>query len=127
VARANAFVRGLHRSLRADPSRPLQEREFFGSMTTLDPHRLGAGDMEALLAGLDLDPATMDADGDDSDRVVILRHTLMNPFLVDSENGISYIELYFDFLAREALRLLDLMPLPGVLRSIVAPQRSSEG
>jgi glutamate/tyrosine decarboxylase-like PLP-dependent enzyme len=127
VARANAFVRGLHRSLRADPSRPLQEREFFGSMTTLDPHRLGAGDMEALLAGLDLDPATMDADGDDSDRVVILRHTLMNPFLVDSENGISYIELYFDFLAREALRLLDLMPLPGALRSVVAPQRASEG
>jgi cysteine synthase A len=52
----------------------------------------------------------------------------MNPFLVDSENGISYIELYFDFLAREALRLLGLrfiavMPectAPGKLREIRA-------
>lgn len=127
VARANAFVRGLHRALRADPTRPLQEREFFGSMTTLDAHRLGAGDMHALLAGLDIDPATMDADGEDSDRVVILRHTLMNPFLVDSENGISYIELYFDFLGREVLRLLDTVPFTATPPLVSAPQRASGG
>jgi hypothetical protein len=26
---------------------------------------------------------------------VILRHTLMNPYLINHKNGISYIELYF--------------------------------
>ena len=107
VARANAFVRSLHRSLRADPTRPLQEREFFGSMTTLSPERLGNRDMVALLASLGLDPATLDGERDDSDRLAILRHTLMNPYLEDAENGISYIELYFAYLERECGRLLD--------------------
>ena len=31
---------------------------------------------------------------------MILRHTLMNPYLLDRENGISYIDGYFEFLAR---------------------------
>ena len=34
-----------------------------------------------------------------ADRLVILRHTLMNPYLIDRENGISYIDRYFDYLA----------------------------
>lgn len=37
---------------------------------------------------------------DDSDHLLILRHTLMNPYLIDLENGISYIAGYFEFLAR---------------------------
>ena len=36
-ARANAFVRRLHEELRCDPQRPLQVKEFFGSITTLRP------------------------------------------------------------------------------------------
>jgi len=35
---------------------------------------------------------------EDNDRLVILRHTLMNPHLIDHENGISYIDLYFGYL-----------------------------
>ena len=31
---------------------------------------------------------------------MILRHTPMNPYLQDREDGISYINLYFDYLAR---------------------------
>lgn len=49
------------------------------------------------LGELDIDPTTMD--DDEADRLVILRHTLMNPYLIDRENGISYIDLYFDHLA----------------------------
>jgi hypothetical protein len=30
----------------------------------------------------------------------------MNPFLLDHENGISYIDRYFDFLARRVRSLL---------------------
>ncbi len=37
---------------------------------------------------------------DDSDHLLILRHTLMNPYLIDLENGISYIAGYFEFLTR---------------------------
>jgi glutamate/tyrosine decarboxylase-like PLP-dependent enzyme len=96
VARANAFVRRLHEELRCDPRRPLQVKEFFGSITTLRPDALGAGELQRIATALRLDPASFDVA---SDRLVILRHTLMNPYLLDGENGISYIERYFDFLA----------------------------
>lgn len=100
VATMNRFVRALYESLRSDPSIPLQSHEFFGSMTTLSPSMLGATDTARVLADLDLDPATLDAEDANADRLVILRHTLMNAFLIDRENGISYIDQYFDFLER---------------------------
>ena len=69
-------------------------------MTTLHPDTLGPVDTARVLAELDLDPATLDADDSGADRLVILRHTLMNPYLVDRENGISYLHRYFEHLAR---------------------------
>jgi len=95
IGRASAFVRGLHDELRCDPGKPLQTREFFGSATVLQVDALDGDDAERLLSALSLQAP---ADGTDA-RLVILRHTLMNPYLVDHENGISYIELYFQHLA----------------------------
>jgi glutamate/tyrosine decarboxylase-like PLP-dependent enzyme len=95
---ANAFVRQLHDELRADPRQPLQVKQFFGSMTTLRPEAVGDVEMARILASIGIDPATLDPDANDSDRLVILRHTLMNPYLVDHANGISYIELYLEHL-----------------------------
>ncbi|EIM02929.1 pyridoxal-dependent decarboxylase [Rhodanobacter thiooxydans] len=97
VAAANAFVRELHDSLRCDPRQPLQTKEFFGSVTSLRPDMLGPAQTSRIFAALGLDPASLDPD---EDRLLILRHTLMNPYLIDHENGISYIDRYFDFLAR---------------------------
>ncbi len=106
VARANAFVRRLHDELRSDPSQPLQLKEFFGSVTSLRPEVLGEVEMQRILFALGLDPATLG--GEHDDRLLILRHTLMNPYLIDHENGISYIDLYFEFLARRTRALLAL-------------------
>ncbi|GIX34605.1 MAG: hypothetical protein KatS3mg126_0384 [Lysobacteraceae bacterium] len=89
----------LHDALRCDPDKAVQAREFYGSMTTLRAEALGEADMARVLEALGLDPATLLPDHEGADRLVILRHTLMNPFLEDSENGISYIARYFDFLA----------------------------
>jgi glutamate/tyrosine decarboxylase-like PLP-dependent enzyme len=108
VATMNRFVRALHEGLSYDPRQPLQAREFFGSMTTLRPALLGEDDTARVLASLGLDPATLDAGGEDDDRLVVLRHTLMNPFLLDSGNGISYLELYFDYLERRVAALMDV-------------------
>ena len=94
LATTNRFMLELHDALRSDPRRPLQAREFFGSMTTLNPAVIGREAVLASMAALRLEPSTLDG-GEDSDRLVILRHTLMNPFLLDDENGISYIDLYF--------------------------------
>ena len=54
------------------------------------------GETARIAGALGLDPASF---GDDDDRLLILRHTLMNPYLIDHENGISYIDRYFDYLA----------------------------
>lgn len=90
---ANAFLRRLHDELRIDPGQPLQNKQFFGSVTTLRPEVLGEVETARILDALDLDARTLGADGDD--RIMILRHTLMNPFLFDQTNGISYVDLYF--------------------------------
>lgn len=92
---ANTFVRALYDDLRSDPSRPLQFKEFFGSVTTLRPELLGEDETSRIFGALGLSVINLDAD---DDCLLILRHTLMNPYLVDRENGISYIDLYFDFL-----------------------------
>ena len=103
IAVANGFVRRLHDELRVDPRAPLQDRSFFGSATTLRPQALGEAGMRRILDALGLDPAT---EGDAEDHLVILRHTLMNPWLIDRHNGISYIALYFRHLEQriDALR-----------------------
>ena len=106
VSRANAFVRRLYDELRCDPSQPLQLKEFFGSVTTLRPEALGEVEMRRILQALGLDPDTLG--GDNDDRLLILRHTLMNPYLIDHENGISYIDRYFEFLERRTRALLAL-------------------
>jgi glutamate/tyrosine decarboxylase-like PLP-dependent enzyme len=104
IGRANAFVRRLHDELRVDPATPLQDRSFFGSVTTLRPQALGAAGMQRILDALGLDAA---GDGDGEDHLVILRHTLMNPWLIDERNGISYIDMYFQYLEKRIGALLD--------------------
>ncbi len=104
VAAANAFVRRLHDELRSNPSKPVQDKQFFGSVTTLRPEALGESETRRILDALGLDPATLGED--DGDRLMILRHTLMNPYLIDHENGISYIDRYFDYLGVRVRALL---------------------
>ncbi|MCK9538245.1 pyridoxal phosphate-dependent decarboxylase family protein [Dokdonella sp.] len=106
LAQANVFMRKLYAGMRADTHHPLQTREFFGSVTTLRPDLVGAQETSRILATLGLE-----ADAGD-EPLVILRHTLMNPYLIDHENGISYIELYFDFLARASAELSAGMSTP---------------
>lgn len=103
----NAFVERLHRDLRIDPAQPLQTREFFGSTTTLRLDILGLEESADLLRRLGL-AVNQDIDAaEEQSHVTVLRHTLMNPFVLDTENGISYIDRYFDFLARRVRALCD--------------------
>ncbi len=108
IAVMNRFVRRLYQYLKSDPKTPLQVHEFFASMTTLQPEMLGEQDMARVLAELGLDPASINPDDSGADRLVILRHTLMNPYLIDRENGISYLARYFEYLARRIDELLFL-------------------
>jgi hypothetical protein len=88
--------------MRCDPRQPVQTREFFGSVTSLRADILGTREATRILEALDLGSF---GDGEGEDRLMILRHTLMNPYLIDRENGISYIDRYFAFLKRLLGRL----------------------
>jgi glutamate/tyrosine decarboxylase-like PLP-dependent enzyme len=94
IAAANAFVQSLHDMLRSDPHQPLQAKAFFASMTSLRADILGPREAKRILGTLGLQ-----ASHEGGERLLILRHTLMNPYLIDHENGISYIDRYFEFLA----------------------------
>ena len=109
VAMANAFVARLHEELRCDPHRPLQVKEFFGSVTTLRPDALGRDELARIAVELGLDAATFQRENG-ADRLLILRHTLMNPYLLDRENGISYIDRYFEHLAMRVRALAEVSP-----------------
>ncbi len=108
VALANAFLQRVHDELRIDTRRPLQDKQFFGSVTSLRPDVLGEVETQRIFDTLGLDTATLASDtlaDNDSARLMILRHTLMNPYLIDHENAISYIDLYFDFLTTRVREL----------------------
>lgn len=117
VARMNRFMRGLHDALRASPEQPLQRGEYFGSMTTLRPEAMGAEDTARVLAALGLEADALDDGGEDRDRIVVLRHTLMNPFLLDAGGaGGGYLRGYFDYLERLVATALQKEPVgPGQL------------
>lgn len=100
LAITNAFLRQLHNELRCDPHRPLQVKQFFASITTVRQALVGPQPMRNVLLALGVDPQTLH-ENSGVDHLVILRHTLMNPYLLDEENGISYIERYFDHLGAQ--------------------------
>jgi hypothetical protein len=101
LAEANRFVRALQRALSADPTRPLQLGEYFGSVTTLKREAMGDTDTARLLEALGLPPDALEAEpGEGNDRLVILRQTLMNPFLLDEHGDSPVMDGYFAFLER---------------------------
>lgn len=95
LAEANAFGRSLFESMAVRADTPVQVRRFFASCTTLELSHLGAAERSALADQLDVDLGRPDASG-----VFLLRHTLMNPWLLSSpgEGEPTYVEAYAHFL-----------------------------
>lgn len=114
----NRFMRGLHKRLSADPDKPLQLGEYFGSITTLKPDALGPVETRRILDALGFAADALIEGEEEADRIVVLRHTLMHPFLLDQGHGSSYLAGYFDFLERQIDALLaassDAMPLTHI-------------
>lgn len=99
LAEANRFTRRLFEHLKVDASQPVQVKQFFGSYTSLDPDALGPDETARILSDLGLDPSALTQGGEDVDRkIFILRHTLMNPWLIDTVNSINYMDAYCDYL-----------------------------
>ncbi|MCK7592667.1 pyridoxal phosphate-dependent decarboxylase family protein [Pseudomarimonas salicorniae] len=97
LAACNGFMRRLQARLAVDPAMPRPEQSFYGSSTTLRGDALGGEAMRALLQALGI---AAPADGEElaALRLKVLRHTLMNPFLLDEVNGINYLARYLAYL-----------------------------
>jgi len=116
VAVANDFTARVYEHLRIDRSIPLQARAFFGSSTMLYRRMLQQGDAARILDELGLACHTFTISPEvperDADGLLVLRHTLMNPWLRDNVNHIDYIEKYCHYL-EQLLRAAVREQLPG--------------
>ena len=102
LARMNAFSRDVFARMRVDPERPVQAKTFIGSYTSLQKGKLPGGQADRILTELGIDHDTFVTaptdPGREADHIYLLRHTLMNPWLLDGPGGRSYIDLYWEYL-----------------------------
>lgn len=107
----NRFGELLYEHLGSDPLRPVSLREFFVSHTRVTRDMLGAEDLSRVLTALGIDPATfvtaVDDPGTQADSLFLLRHTLMNPWLLERVDGKNPLDRYLEYL--ESL-ILDALP-----------------
>lgn len=112
LAAMNRFGERLYTHLGADPLRPVPLREFFSSHTRVARDMLGAEDFSRVLNALGIDPATFVTAVEDrrtqADSLFLLRHTLMNPWLLESVEGKNPLDRYLEYLEKLILGELEL-------------------
>ena len=86
-------------------------QDFFSSHTAIERHMIAPRELARVLRALGIDPASF-VDGVDnpeieSDSLFLLRHTLMNPWLLQQVDGRNYLDRYCDYLESLVLRELD--------------------
>lgn len=110
LAAMNRFGRRLFAAMKVDPTRPVQVKTFIGSYTSLTAESTGGDQARRVLDELGIDPATFRTLPDDpehqADHVFLLRHTLMNPWLLSSVDGRTYVDLYWEYLEQLVDRAL---------------------
>ncbi len=104
TAIANNFTESLYNHLRVDRSIPVQTRAFFSSSTMLYKRMLRNHDAGRVVDELGISAYTFTETPEDPERdadgLLVLRHTLMNPWLRNNVNQIDYIEKYCLYLER---------------------------
>jgi glutamate/tyrosine decarboxylase-like PLP-dependent enzyme len=102
LSRMNAFGRELFSHMNVDASRPIQQRDFIASYTSLLANRFSQDRASDLLEKMGIPPehfTDSPTSPQQSDHIFIVRNTLMNPWLLFEENGQNYIDAYLDYLA----------------------------
>lgn len=105
----NRFGWRIYEHMRVVPDQPPQMRAFYGSRTNVFYNSLAPEARAELLERLGLDPATFAAEGRDghtADFLFLLRHTLMNPWLIGDSGGLNYLDRYCRHLENLVLREL---------------------
>lgn len=107
----NEFVKQIYKTLSHDPNSPVQSKEFLGSKTYLALNNLTETEQHNLFEKLHL--RVKSADKFRHTKILILRHTLMNPWLSAESNGTNYLDKYCEFLKQ--LLLDTLAKTPGII------------
>jgi len=96
--------------IQADARRPVQLGTFIGSYTSLEKEKLPGAQAHRILDALGLDPATFQLLAEDperdADHIFLLRHTLMNPWLLAGPGDQNYVDLYWSFIEDVVNRVL---------------------
>lgn len=104
LALMNHFSRKVFQHMKINPNQPLQAHDFFGSFTSLSKDVLTEDDASRIFEELGINNDTFCQHVTDrtreSDHIYLIRHTLMNPWLLYEDNGANYIDRYCGFLFR---------------------------
>jgi len=92
----NSFSKEIYQQLIHDPNAPVQSKEFLGSKTHLSIKNLSKQEQTNLFKKLHLFDKNSSTSKDD--KILILRHTLMNPWLSAENNGENYLDKYCSYL-----------------------------
>lgn len=108
--RQNAFTRRVFDHLKVEPEKPIQAKEFVGSFTSVFRHNLDDESAKRLADKLGLDADAFCTTVSDPERQVesmfVLRHTIMNPWVMASSDGQTYLEKYCEYLRKILLQEL---------------------
>ncbi len=102
ISTMNQFCETIYDYLTHDPNIPVQSKEFLGSKTRLSIAKLSKDEQTSLFKKLHLFDANMSPEPDD--KIMILRHTLMNPWLSSENDGKNYLDKYCDYLKQILLK-----------------------
>lgn len=92
----NKFSEEIYRQLTHDADAPVQSKEFLGSKTHLSIDNLSKSEQTSLFKKLHL--FDKESSTEKGDKIFILRHTLMNPWLSSTNDGKNYLDLYCEYL-----------------------------
>ncbi|NVK21770.1 MAG: pyridoxal-dependent decarboxylase [Kangiellaceae bacterium] len=106
----NEFSNGLYNHLKIQKGIAPKNQRFIGSNTYLLRSNVSDKHASQLCEMLNLDATNfvkhIHNDATESDKVFLLRHTIMNPWLTDTSNGDDYITMYCDYLESLILKQL---------------------
>ncbi len=109
LEKMNQFSEAIYKELIHDPCAPVQSKEFLGSKTHLSIKNLTKDEQTNLFKKLHL--FNKDSSTKMDDKIFILRHTLMNPWLSAENEGENYLDKYCKFLKDILLKTLDKFPM----------------
>lgn len=92
----NAFSEEIYAQLTHDPDIPVQSKEFIGSKTRVAVGSLSKEEQTSLFKKLHLYDKNISLHK--NDKIMILRHTLMNPWLSSKNDGKNYLDKYCEYL-----------------------------